>query len=65
MTITYTDLGDIKSTDLISFAYQIASGMVSLLCQPLQTINCSKQFNIISVCVVLLHMLSQFLLLVT
>jgi serine/threonine protein kinase len=27
MTTTYTDLGDIKSTDLISFAYQIASGM--------------------------------------
>jgi proto-oncogene tyrosine-protein kinase Ret len=27
MTTTYTDLGNIISTDLISFAYQIASGM--------------------------------------
>ena len=25
----YTDLGNISTTDLISFAYQIASGMVS------------------------------------
>ena len=28
----YSDLGELKSEDLVSFAYQIASGMVRLLC---------------------------------
>lgn len=27
----YSDLGELKSVDLISFAYQIASGMVRLV----------------------------------